>query len=47
MEAAYFWMFGAWTQKDHFNSPAITAFTLFASVLLVVILQNMLIAFMR
>ena len=47
IEAAYFWIFGEWIQKDHFDSPAINTFTLIASIFLVIILQNMLIAFMR
>ncbi|RIA84913.1 hypothetical protein C1645_858515 [Glomus cerebriforme] len=46
IEAVYFWISGNWVQKDEFDFWAIDVFTLIASIFLVVILQNMLIAFM-
>ena len=45
--AAYFWISDEWVQKDEFNFWAIDVFTLIASIFLVIVLQNMLIAFMR
>ncbi|RIA86146.1 hypothetical protein C1645_829712 [Glomus cerebriforme] len=44
--AAYFWLNGNWVQRDEFDFWAVDVFTLIASILLVTILQNMLIAFM-
>ncbi len=45
--AAYFWISGDWVQRDEFDFWFVDMFTLIASVFLVIILQNMLIAFMR
>ncbi|UZO03240.1 uncharacterized protein OCT59_023648 [Rhizophagus irregularis] len=47
IEATYFWMSGNWVQKDKFDNWAVGAFTLIASIFLVIILQNILIAFMN
>ena len=45
--AAYFWLIGNWVQRDKFDFWALDAYTLLASIFLVIVLQNMLIAFMR
>ena len=45
--AAYFWLSDDWVQMDHFNYWANDLLTLIASIYLVIVLQNMLIAFMR
>jgi len=45
--AAYFWIGGNWVQRDEFDFWAVDVFTLIASIFLVIILQNLLIAFMR
>jgi hypothetical protein len=45
--ATYFWIGGNMVQRDQFDYWAIDVYTLIASIILVVILQNMLIAFMR
>jgi len=45
--AAYFWIGGDFVQRDEFDFWAVDVFTLIASVFLVILLQNMLIAFMR
>ncbi|POG61974.1 hypothetical protein GLOIN_2v1846762 [Rhizophagus irregularis DAOM 181602=DAOM 197198] len=47
VEAAYFWINGNWVQKDKFDFWAVDLLTLFASIFLVIILQNILIAFMN
>ncbi|CAB4417367.1 unnamed protein product [Rhizophagus irregularis] len=47
MEAAYFWISGDWVQRDNFDYWAVDLFTLIASIFLVIILQNILIAFMK
>ena len=44
--AAYFWIGGDLVQRDEFDFWAVDVFTLIASVFLVILLQNMLIAFM-
>ncbi|RIA87165.1 hypothetical protein C1645_828188 [Glomus cerebriforme] len=44
--ATYFWLNGDFVQRDEFDFWAVELFSLIASVLLVTILQNMLIAFM-
>ncbi|RIA86143.1 hypothetical protein C1645_829709 [Glomus cerebriforme] len=44
--AAYFWLNGNFVQRDEFDFWAVEVFSLIASVLLVTILQNLLIAFM-
>jgi hypothetical protein len=44
--ATYYWLNGDFVQRDEFDFWAVEAFSLIASVLLVTILQNMLIAFM-
>ena len=46
IDAAYFWISGNWVQKDHFDSWAVEVVSLLASIFLVIILQNMMIAFM-
>jgi hypothetical protein len=45
--SAYFWINGNWIQRDEFDFWAVDVFSLIASVVLVIVLQNMLIAFMR
>ena len=45
--SAYYWLNGDFVQRDSFDFWAVEVFTFIASVLLVTILQNMLIAFMR
>ncbi|PKC70466.1 hypothetical protein RhiirA1_501318 [Rhizophagus irregularis] len=47
VEAAYFWINGNWVQKDKFDFWAVDLLTLVASIFLVIILQNILIAFMN
>ncbi|UZO23158.1 uncharacterized protein OCT59_015502 [Rhizophagus irregularis] len=44
--SAYYWLNGDFVQRDSFDFWAVEVFTFIASVLLVTILQNMLIAFM-
>ena len=46
IEAAYFWISGNWVQREQFDFWAVEIFSLLASIFLVIILQNMLIAFM-
>ncbi|PKC67883.1 hypothetical protein RhiirA1_508465 [Rhizophagus irregularis] len=46
MVATYFWLNGDFVQRDSFDFWAVEVFSLIASILLVTILQNMLIAFM-
>src|SRR5438034_10810549 len=45
--AAYFWISDEWIQRDEFDFWSIDIFTLMASIFLVIVLQNMLSAFMR
>ncbi|GES84543.1 hypothetical protein GLOIN_2v1769896 [Rhizophagus clarus] len=44
--ATYFWISGNMVQRDQFDYWAVDAFTLIASIILVIVLQNVLIAFM-
>ncbi|RGB41646.1 hypothetical protein C1646_751942 [Rhizophagus diaphanus] len=46
MMTTYLWLYGDWVQRDDFNFWAIDVFTLVASLFLIIVLQNMLIAFM-
>ncbi|CAB5320432.1 unnamed protein product [Rhizophagus irregularis] len=46
MMATYFWINGDWVQRDEFDYWAVDVFTLIASIFLVIVLQNMLIAYM-
>jgi hypothetical protein len=46
IEAAYFWLSSSWVQRDQFNFWPSEVITVIASLFLVIILQNMLIAFM-
>ena len=46
IEAAYYWINGDFVQRDDFDFWAIDIYTFLASIFLVIILQNMLIAFM-
>jgi hypothetical protein len=45
--AAYFWIGGDWVQRNEFSYWAVDIFTWIASIILVYVLLNMLIAFMR
>jgi hypothetical protein len=47
IEAAYFWIGGDWVQRDEFDFWVIDVYTFIASLFLVIVLQNILIAFMR
>ena len=47
IDAVYFWINGNWTQRDKFDFWAVRAFSILASVFIVTLLQNLLIAFMR
>ncbi|PKY31410.1 hypothetical protein RhiirB3_475192 [Rhizophagus irregularis] len=47
IEAAYFWIAGNWVQREQFDFWAVDFFALIASIFLVTILQNILIAFMN
>ncbi|CAG8460788.1 5186_t:CDS:2 [Rhizophagus irregularis] len=44
--AAYFWINGNWIQRDEFDFWVVDLYTFIASIFLVIVLQNMLIAFM-
>ncbi|PKK80177.1 hypothetical protein RhiirC2_704442 [Rhizophagus irregularis] len=44
--AAYFWINGNWIQRDEFDFWIVDLYTFIASIFLVIVLQNMLIAFM-
>ncbi|PKY31485.1 hypothetical protein RhiirB3_489164 [Rhizophagus irregularis] len=44
--AAYFWTSNIWVQRDRFDFWAVDLYTFIASIFLVFVLQNMLIAFM-
>ncbi|CAG8659395.1 21020_t:CDS:10 [Rhizophagus irregularis] len=46
MMATYFWINGNWVQRDEFDYWAVDVLTLIASILLVIVLQNMVIAYM-
>ncbi|RIB21878.1 hypothetical protein C2G38_1055116 [Gigaspora rosea] len=46
LESVFFWINGRWDQLDQWNFVPIDILTLLASILLVTIMQNMLIAFM-
>ncbi|CAG8609681.1 2576_t:CDS:2, partial [Scutellospora calospora] len=46
LESVFFWINGRWDQLDQWNFIPIDILTLLASILLVTIMQNMLIAFM-
>ncbi|CAB4375971.1 unnamed protein product [Rhizophagus irregularis] len=43
----YFWTSGNWIQKEQFDFWAVDIYSFIANIFLVVVLQNMLIAFMR
>jgi hypothetical protein len=43
----YFWTSGNWIQREQFDFWAVDIYSFIASIFLVVVLQNMLIAFMR
>ena len=47
IKATYFWIGGNHVQRDQFDYWAVDAYTFIASIVLVVVLQNMLITFMR
>ncbi|CAJ0879355.1 8521_t:CDS:10 [Entrophospora sp. SA101] len=47
IEATYFWINGVWTQRDSWNTWAIKVLSMIASIMLVSVMQNMFIAFMR
>ena len=47
IDAAYFWINGAWVQRDTWSAWTIKILSLVASIMLVSIMQNMFIAFMR
>ena len=47
IEAAYFWINGNWIQRDKFGFWAVRVFSILASIFIVALLQNLLIAFMR
>ncbi|POG75695.1 hypothetical protein GLOIN_2v1475241 [Rhizophagus irregularis DAOM 181602=DAOM 197198] len=46
IEAAYFWINGDWVQRDEFDFWVIDVYTFISSLFLVIVLQNILIAFM-
>ncbi|PKY60224.1 hypothetical protein RhiirA4_483691, partial [Rhizophagus irregularis] len=46
MMATYFWINGDWVQRDEFDYWAVDVLTLIASIFLVIVLQNMVIAYM-
>ncbi|CAG8575470.1 696_t:CDS:10 [Funneliformis caledonium] len=46
LDAAYFWTNGNWIQRELFKSWSVEIFTIITSLLIVIILQNMLIAIM-
>ena len=47
VQAAYFWINGVWSQGDNWDYWAVEVMSLIASILLVTVLQNILIALMR
>jgi hypothetical protein len=47
MMATYFWIDGDWVQRDEFDYWAVDVLTVIASIFLVIVLQNMVIAYMR
>src|SRR5207247_3185777 len=47
IDAAYFWINGAWVQRDTWGAWTIKILSLVASIMLVSIMQNMFIAFMK
>src|SRR6185369_10630632 len=47
IEASYFWINGDWTQRDIWDTWAIKVLSMIASIMLVSVMQNMFIAFMR
>ena len=47
IEAAYFWINGNWIQRDKFSFWAVRLFSILAGIVIVILLQNLLIAFMR
>ncbi|CAG8610120.1 uncharacterized protein OCT59_013342 [Rhizophagus irregularis] len=46
IEATYFWINGDWVQRDEFDFWVIGVYTFIASLFLVIVLKNILIAFM-
>ena len=46
VSAVYFWINGRWDQLDQWDFWPVTVLSFVASVLLIIIMQNMLIAFM-
>ncbi|CAB4474212.1 unnamed protein product [Rhizophagus irregularis] len=46
MMATYFWINGDWVQRDEFDYWAVDVLTVIASIFLVIVLQNMVIAYM-
>ena len=47
IDAVYFWINGNWIQRDMFGFWAVRVFSILASFFIVILLQNLLIAFMR
>ena len=47
VEAVFFWTNGRWDQLNQWNSFAVIAMSILGSIILVLIFQNMLIAFMK
>ncbi|CAG8456684.1 7996_t:CDS:2 [Diversispora eburnea] len=47
VEAVFFWINGRWDQLDQWNSYAVSVISILGSITLVLIFQNMLIAFMN
>ena len=47
VQAAYFWINGVWSQRNNWDYWAVEVMSLIASILLVTVLQNILIALKR
>ena len=47
IEAVFFWTNGRWDQLDQWDSRAVDVMSILGSIILVLIFQNMLIAFMK
>ena len=47
VDAVYFWINGSWVQRDSWDTWSIKILSTIASILLVSIMQNMFVAFMR
>ena len=47
LDATYFWINGIWNQRNYWDTWSVKVLSLIGSIMLVSIMQNMFIAFMR